>query len=277
VTGSRMNNNRILDMHRYLKGQELYGDNFTQQEIIEWFADEENAYSKLWVGYGDSHTYEFHALNTALLFKHLPDVSFESVLGFGSAHGDEFLPIINLIKSLTIVEPSEIFIRDSILNIPVKYIKPRPEGCLPFPDNNFDLVTCLSALHHIPNVSFVLSEISRVIKPNGYLLLREPIESMGDWEKPRKGLTKRERGIPLHILRYILDSCHLQIIKDSYCVFAITPYLFQRIKPDYFNSKLIVLIDRILSHTFRWNTIYHPHNFFQRLRPKCIAFVLKKQ
>lgn len=46
---------------------------------------------------------------------------------------------------------------------------------LSYDDNYFDLITCLMVLHHIPeeNLSSLLSEISRVMKPGGVLILRE--------------------------------------------------------------------------------------------------------
>jgi methionine biosynthesis protein MetW len=45
---------------------------------------------------------------------------------------------------------------------------------LPFPDNYFDTVTILSVLQFIYDISFCLSEISRVLKPGGTLLLIVP-------------------------------------------------------------------------------------------------------
>jgi ubiquinone/menaquinone biosynthesis C-methylase UbiE len=46
---------------------------------------------------------------------------------------------------------------------------------LPYSDNSFDLITCLMVLHHIPkdNLDALISEIYRVMKPNGVLILRE--------------------------------------------------------------------------------------------------------
>lgn len=44
---------------------------------------------------------------------------------------------------------------------------------LPFTDGSFDAVVCRGALHHIPSLEKVLSEISRVLKPAGYLLACE--------------------------------------------------------------------------------------------------------
>ena len=46
---------------------------------------------------------------------------------------------------------------------------------LPYSDNSFDLITCLMMLHHIApeNLCILLSEINRVMKPNGIVILRE--------------------------------------------------------------------------------------------------------
>lgn len=46
---------------------------------------------------------------------------------------------------------------------------------LPYSDNSFDLITCLMVLHHVPeeNLKTLMSEINRVMKPNGFIILRE--------------------------------------------------------------------------------------------------------
>lgn len=43
--------------------------------------------------------------------------------------------------------------------------------CLPFLDNNFDVIICMESFHHYPNPSSVLQEFKRVLKPNGILLI----------------------------------------------------------------------------------------------------------
>lgn len=42
-----------------------------------------------------------------------------------------------------------------------------------FEDGSFDLVTCNLVLEHIQNLSFVFSEVARVLQPNGYLFINE--------------------------------------------------------------------------------------------------------
>ncbi len=47
------------------------------------------------------------------------------------------------------------------------------DGRLPFDDCSFDLVTCNSVLHHLPDPISVLDEIARVAKPSGAVLVRD--------------------------------------------------------------------------------------------------------
>jgi SAM-dependent methyltransferase len=46
---------------------------------------------------------------------------------------------------------------------------------LPYSDNSFDLITCLMVLHHVPedNLKILMSEINRVMRPGGVVILRE--------------------------------------------------------------------------------------------------------
>ena len=41
---------------------------------------------------------------------------------------------------------------------------------LPFDDNSFDIVTCVDVLEHVADLNKVISEINRVLKPNGLFL-----------------------------------------------------------------------------------------------------------
>lgn len=45
---------------------------------------------------------------------------------------------------------------------------------LPFPDQYFDLITIVDALHYIQNQPQALSECSRALKPDGYFLIYTP-------------------------------------------------------------------------------------------------------
>ncbi len=48
---------------------------------------------------------------------------------------------------------------------------------LPFDDNTFDVCFCGWVLHHFPDINKAVSELSRVLKPGGYITMVEPNES----------------------------------------------------------------------------------------------------
>ena len=40
-------------------------------------------------------------------------------------------------------------------------------------DNRVDLITCFVVLHHVPNLQPMLKQLVRILRPNGYLIMRE--------------------------------------------------------------------------------------------------------
>jgi len=253
----------------------LYGDDFSLEEIEQWYEDEKEAYSELGSKDRGQYCYSYHALNVIHGYRYLPDRIFKPVLSIGGAYGDELIPIYHKIEDIFILEPSE-QLRQPFLKVkPLHYINPNIEGKLPFPDNYFELIICLGVLHHIPNVSFVMTEIYRVLKREGFLLLREPIISMGDWRKPRRGLTKRERGIPFEIMKNIILDCGFSIQKCSPYMFSFTSKLNFLIKAP-FNSKIIVKLDAFLSNLFRFNQRYHRVKIWEKIGPWSFFWVLRK-
>jgi 2-polyprenyl-3-methyl-5-hydroxy-6-metoxy-1,4-benzoquinol methylase len=67
---------------------------------------------------------------------------------------------------------------------------------LPFSDNSFDLITCLMTLHHIPeqNISTMISELYRVMKFGGTVILRE------------HNVNKKIEGVGLDIMHSFYDN-----------------------------------------------------------------------
>lgn len=45
---------------------------------------------------------------------------------------------------------------------------------LPFKNDTFDMISCLEVIEHLYNADNILSEINRILKPNGILLLSTP-------------------------------------------------------------------------------------------------------
>lgn len=267
----------MISIEQYFKGDKLYGDDFTDAEILNWYKAEEEGYAGLIKGTKASNQYEYHAMNFFYGFKYLNGISgFKNVLGLGSAYGNEFLPLIHRIEALTIIEPSEQLRTLQLGQITPSYVKPTVDGGIDFSDSTFDLITCFGTLHHIPNVSFVLSEILRVMMPGGILLLREPIRTMGDWRYPRKGLTKNERGIPHHYFDVFFKTHNVSVIKKSFCESLFAYKLINKIFRISFTSDYYPKIDNFISKLFGFNIHYHPTSPWQKISPGSVFYVIKK-
>ena len=262
------------NVHQYFSGKKLYGDDFSIEQIMEWYEDEKDAYFNLGAKNRDNYKYGYHALNYSYGFRFLGSKKrFSRVLSIGGAYGDELSPIKDRIDQITILESSIEFFNDNPNQI--RYEKALPTGEMPFPDNCFDLITCFGTLHHIPNVSKIINEIYRCTRVGGYTLIREPIVSMGDWRESRKGLTKRERGIPIHMFREFINSAGYKIVEETKCMFSLTSRLRYIFDPVY-NSNTAVMIDKLFCMLFGWNTTYHATNPFSKLRPTSIFYILQK-
>lgn len=266
-------------LNKYFDGEVLYGDDFDSQQIKEWFDHEAEAYANLSVNKpieeAKNQKYTYSVLNNFLGFRHLNLGKNLTAMGIGAAYGAEFVPIQEHLKEIHILEPSDQLIAEKLGDIPLVYSKPDISGKMPYEDNQFDIITCFGTLHHIPNVSFVVSEMARVLKPGGYLLIREPIISMGDWNQPRKGLTQYERGIPLKVFRNMIQNAKLKVIKESPCFTLL--FVFQRIlKRQLHESMAYLRLDRILSSLFLPNYTYHATTKLKRIAPTNVFYVLKK-
>ena len=53
-----------------------------------------------------------------------------------------------------------------------------PDGSIPAPDATFDAVWCTEVIEHILDVHVFLSEIRRVLKPSGILILTTPYHGL---------------------------------------------------------------------------------------------------
>jgi SAM-dependent methyltransferase len=264
------------DDAEYFAGNKLYGDDLPPAGIAAWFADESQSYFELGAGARPAGFYDYHALNRRHGFRYLPaGKRFQKVLSFGGANGEELRPIASRADQLVVIEPATYPVTD-IDGTPVEYRRPQPSGRLPAEDGEFDLITCLGALHHVPNVTVVVNELARVLKPGGHALLREPIVSMGDWRRKRPGLTRHERGIPLHIFEQIVTGASLAVQRRHRCVFPTSSRLAALLKLNTFNTEWLTGVDSLLCKLTARPTTYHPTRWWQKLQASSVFFVVGK-
>lgn len=273
TTGEMPTGNLIKpSFEKHADGKTLYGDDFSSDQIETWFRDEAEAYYRLPED-KEPGLYAYHARNWRHGFRHLPSLAFEHVLCLGGAFGDELKPVLGRSKKVTILEPAGEF-----QNPEFEYVKPTASGRMHFADDTFDLVTCFGVLHHIPNVSAVMREMSRCTKPGGWQLICEPTHSMGNWDEPRRMLTPHERGIPPSIIRRIVADAGLQIVRERRCMFSLTSRL-ELLLPKRqfaFNTKWITTLDDYLCSLPIWSKRYHATNPVHKLRPSALFLVLRK-
>lgn len=269
------------DIGRYLAGEALVGDDLDLEGIEEWYSAEEAAYREMKqarVSSGvvpDGHQYD--AVNRRLGFGRLPAGPIGEVLAVGGYDGSEFRPVWPRLESLTVLDPAFPGPPEIVDGVTLRRVAPQPSGTMEFEDASFDLVTSFSVLHHIPNVTHVLAEMVRVLRPGGHLIVREPISTMGDWTRPRPGLTPNERGLPLAWLRSRLSGLPVEVLHEDLYRHPLTAVLPQRLglrSP--YNVGPLVSLDLLLSRMTRWNVRYYRPSRRHKLAPGAVFVVARK-
>jgi SAM-dependent methyltransferase len=156
-------------------GERIYGDDFDADALQDWFASESGAYQALGsdsAEAGESGSYPYHTLNNWHGFRHLGTKNFKSVLCLGGGDAEEITDAGILAVSITVVEPltpSVVEDEGGSSRAGVIYVSATAEGDLDLEDDSIDLITCFGTLHHIANVSYVLTEMARYYRSGNIL------------------------------------------------------------------------------------------------------------
>ncbi|NIV37301.1 MAG: methyltransferase domain-containing protein, partial [Anaerolineae bacterium] len=100
---------------------------------------------------------------------------------------------------------------------------------LPFPDGVFDGAICISALHHVPDISRALREIRRVLKKDAGAVFSEP--GLGHASQAQSKTEMEELGVLERdiIVTELMDEC-----RDAGFEFvSVHPYLFPPLAYDH--------------------------------------------
>jgi ubiquinone/menaquinone biosynthesis C-methylase UbiE len=113
-----------------------------------------------------------------------PGAQIDQVLDVGCGDGcitegiaKHFKIIVNAVDVMTKLPEERIGVTYSKLS----------DGTTPtlLPDCSIDMVTCFVSIHHFENVSRMLSDIQRVVRPGGYLFIREHDVDPDDFNKKK--------------------------------------------------------------------------------------------
>ncbi len=262
----------------YFSGRALYGDQFDDAAIAEWCHDEEQGYYELAQRENWDTRDEYRALYQFHAFSALGSRWFDTCLVLGCADGSDVGPIASQVGRFVAIEPAQQWWRPDISGVPAEFRQPSPRNDLPLADGSVDLVVTLGVLHHIPNVSHVLREISRILRSAGVLILREPIHTMGDWRRPRRGVTKHERGLPLAWLNKTLEDVGFRTFRRRYCLMPTTERISRLLRlPKPYNRRAIVLLDWAMSDLMSWNLHYHRDTLAKKLAPAQVIMCCDKR
>jgi SAM-dependent methyltransferase len=264
-------------------GRSLYGDNFSSDQIREWYESEVTGYFDLRSQHFKTtdeqggYAYEYAALNHYHAFGALLHRQFDTCLAMGCAAGDDIAPLGPIVRKFIAIEPAEKWWRASIGGRPAVYMRPSAIGDIALDSDSVDLATSIGVLHHIPNVSHVVAEISRVLRPGGLFVLREPISSMGDWRKGRPGLTAHERGLPIQWFETLAQDHGFRIVARRACMFAPLSAVAKKLRITApFAAMPIVRIDHLMSEALRWNARYWRDSFAKKLAPSSAFWTLER-
>jgi SAM-dependent methyltransferase len=266
-----------------ISGQTLYGDNFSSDQIREWYDREVTGYFDLLSNHykvtdaDNQYNYEYDALNQFHAIGRLRDRKFDTCLALGCAAGDDIAPLAPIVQRFIAIEPAEKWWHDEIGGKPATYMQPSAMGDIELDSATVDLATSFGVLHHIPNVSHVVGEIARVLKPGGLFVLREPISSMGDWRKARAGLTAHERGLPVGWFESVARASGFRIWARRACMFGPLSAITKKLGiSSPFARMPIVKLDWLISEAFRWNARYWRDTFAKKLAPSSAFWILER-
>lgn len=109
------------------------------------------------------------------LGEYFKDIKVQNILDVGTGTGD-FLAVLKkaLPKSkITGIDPNNESIKEATNLFPDVTFKNMNAERLNFQDNTFDLVSISMALHHLPEIEKAFSEMLRVLKPGGWIVVSE--------------------------------------------------------------------------------------------------------
>ncbi|MCK4796359.1 MAG: class I SAM-dependent methyltransferase [Spirochaetes bacterium] len=222
--------------------------------------------SKLWEYFEYKYFYKF-------LYK--KNVKSKEVLDFGCAGGVQLDKYFNYKKLQYKYNGCDI--SENLLKVAQKY-KPDCKFTLlngidiPYEDKKYDIIFCLGVLHHVPDIKKYIFELYRILKPEGYLFIREPM-----WIPIGKGDSPFERGIPVKDMKQYLNELKPYDYKINLAIHGITRvYLFKIFenifkKNEHVFKFFLFLFDKIfciLSFKFLWHFKIRPGVIFLRIHKK---------
>jgi SAM-dependent methyltransferase len=208
-------------------------------------------------------------------------IPIKDMLFLGPGSGREVQQIVRSYPDcqLSFLETSERFQAMLRERFPISQIITPKFNCeIELDDKTQDLVCAFSVLHHIAKVSKVISEVSRVTRPGGFFLVREPCSSMGDWRFPRSA-TPNERGISRNLMIKFAEKAGF-VSEEKPIPILLEPINKLQKKTIGFRSipfPALFWIDKALSKLVSWNDHYWRDSWIKKIGPSSYFYLFRKQ
>ncbi len=132
---------------------------------------------------------------------------------------------------------------------------------LPYCDDSFDAIISSDVLEHVLRIDKAVSELIRVLKPGGMLIVRVPFdESLDEYINNPKYTYSHIRSFNLNSLRLLFESCFgLKFIEYKYTGYDFLINTQIKFQPPSINSEFRNVIDSLLNKP----TIFNNTEFFK--------------
>ncbi len=261
---------------------EPLGNDYGENEIEEWYRDEERFHNQFEDGLPGKSWVIYRTFDQGYAFEKYFHPKPESrVLDFGCAEGSD-IELLHAGHSFQLygIDASETQLQRFRMRYPGSEIKKATQiGKIEYEEHFFDYIIVISTLHHIPNVSYVLSELARVLKPNGLMIIREPISYLRPvgQEPAKKGTSPHERGIPEGFMLKEFDKLGLELLQMRYSFSTPVMLVVARITALEKVSRLVLIADRFVSMLLSLNTRYYRASLLEKIAPGGAYFVVRKK
>jgi len=263
-------------------GRVLAGDDLRGDALERWYAEEKEAYFQEGADSGETdpwYAYQRY-VNDQLVFRHVANRRPGTILFLGAADGIEAAGFHRRHPEwhLAFIESSDSFRAALNKRFPGAEVRaPGLDGRMPFADGSVDVVCAFSVLHHIANVTDVMRETARTLKPGGEFFVREPCSSMGDWRGPRSA-TPNERGISNDWMLATARAVGLRLsARPVPVVFdPLNKMLVRTIGFRFVPMPVLYFVDRAISSMLAANDHYWRDTPLKKLGPSSYLFTFQK-
>ena len=128
----------------------------------------------------------------------LGDVHGKTVLDLGCGSGETLIPLVHRGANVVGIDISPDLIAIAKRRLADANLVAETRACSAYetgmPDGSVDVIFCMSLVHHL-DISMVREEMRRVLKPGGYIVVKEPIRFSKGYERLRSLLSDKVRGV----------------------------------------------------------------------------------